>query len=123
MANRWCDGFGRYGGTKAFMLNGSSSQAWAQVDAGFTLSNANPRTGLWNLRMGTGIAGLGVARRVFGAPLSEVLLGKAIFCRELPSNETSDGVLGPGLPGGGVCLFGLQDQANNQQCGIWLGTD
>jgi hypothetical protein len=58
MSSRWCDGFGRYGGDEAKMLNGSSSNAWAQVDLGasdWVLSSVNPRTGNWHLRMTDGL--------------------------------------------------------------------
>lgn len=121
MANRWCDGMGRYGGTLGFMLNGSSSQAWAQVDSNdFSLSTANPRTGTHCLRMGASFTTSQVARRVFGATMSEVLCGVAIFAHSLPTNETSDGLLGNI---GGICLFDFRDQANASQSGIWLGTD
>lgn len=116
MANRWCEGFGRYGGTKSYMLNGSSGQAWAQVDSVFTLSSANPRTGLWHMRM-AGSSGTQNARRVFGAPLTEVYLGKAIYCAGLPAHELSDG------GNDGVFLFSLRDATNVIQCSIWLGTD
>jgi hypothetical protein len=121
MANRWCDGLGRYGGTTALMLNGSSGQAWAQTDGHFALSNANPRTGSWHLRMSTGLSSLNVARRVFGAPLTEVFLGVAIFAHSLPTNETDSGQLN--TSNRGICLFALRDQANSEQCTVWLGTD
>lgn len=113
--NRWADGFGRYGGTTAYMLNGSSSQAWAQVDGGFSLSSANPRTGSWHLRMASDNAP-GVSRRVFGEPLEEVLVGFAIFCHTLPTVETNGAT-------NGTILLSLRDQANTQQCRIYLGTD
>ncbi|HET6536354.1 MAG TPA: hypothetical protein VFG41_09240 [Sphingomicrobium sp.] len=118
MANRWCDGFGRYGGDEAKMLNGSSGQAWAQVDTnGFALSNANPRTGLWHLRL-TPISTIGkTARRVFGAPLTEVFVGKAIYCHDLPASEDSGAFLN------GILLFGFRDQANGEQVRVVLGTD
>lgn len=121
MANRWCDGFGRYGGTLAYMLNGSSGQAWAQVtavgsSAGFSLSNENPRTGNWHLRLFSGF-GEGVARRVFGAALTEVLLGKAICALNLPNTELSGG------DNDAIFLFSLRDATNVVQCSIWLGTD
>lgn len=119
MANRWCDGFGRYGGTKANMLNGSSGQAWAQVDSGFSLSSANPRTGNWHLRLGTG-ATASYARRVFGAPLTEVLFGCAVYCNELPSSEPDNGNVNDF---GATILFELTDQANVQQIIGILGTD
>jgi hypothetical protein len=120
MANRWCDGLARYGGTIAHMLNGSSSQAWAEMTAGFSLSTANPRTGTHSLRLGTSLNTEQIARRVFGAPLGEVYLGFAINCAALPSFE-------PDLGGGnfqtGVYLPILCDQANNPQITFILGTD
>lgn len=117
MANRWCDGLGRYGGTKANMLNGSSSQAWAQVDTPFALSSANPRTGGWHLRQSTGDPVPREARRVFGAQLTEVFLGFAMYCHTLPTDETG----APG--GGGMYICALRDQANNLQCMLYIGTD
>jgi len=109
MANRWCDGFGRYGGDEAKMLNGSSGQAWAQVESGFALSNLNPRTGNWHLRMAGG-PNTSVARRVFGAPLTEVIVGYAAYCHSLPINEL-------------IFLFDFRDQSNGSQISVYLGTD
>lgn len=119
MANKWCDGFGRYGGTEAHMLNGSSGQAWAQVDAGIALSNLNPRTGSWHLRMDADNAPRR-ARRVFGEPLTEVFVGFAVYCHDLPSTE-SHGTTGGGLDGTELCSF--RDQANALQFRLLLGTD
>lgn len=125
MANRWCDGFGRYGTDEAKMLNGSSGQAWAEVGTPvFSLETANPRTGSYHLRMRSGDTGSAIARRVFGAPLTEVWLGRAVYCHALPSEEHI--FSGGGLPDDsnkGTCLFSLRDQSNNGQIGIWLGTD
>lgn len=120
MANKWCDGLGRYGGTEAHMLNGSSGQAWAQIDtSGFSLSNANPRTGTWHLRMVDGVAGAR-CRRVFGEPLTEVFVGFALYLHDLPDTE-SHGTTGGGLDGTELCSF--RDQANNVQCRLLIGTD
>jgi hypothetical protein len=121
MANRWCDGFGRYGGTKSYMLNGSSGQAWAQVDSNFALSNANPRTGNWHLRMVPTVGGKQEARRVFGAPLTEVFLGLAVYCHDLPSGETHGGAIDDDEDGTFLCW--LRDQANERQCRLLLGSD
>ncbi len=122
--NRWCDGFGRYGGTKAFMLNGSSSQAWAQVDANFALSNANPRTGNWHLRLPavTGNVAGQTVRRVFGAPLTEVFIGFAVYADSLPVNE-APALASAGGALNGLCLCSLRDQANVEQIRLMLGTD
>lgn len=117
MANRWCDGFGRYGGDEAKMLNGSSSQAWAEVDSNFTLSSANPRTGTHCLRLSSGSAFNQQARRVFGAPLTEVLIGGAVHFSQLPTQEYNLGL------DGGIALAILRDQSNGNQVGIWVGTD
>lgn len=118
MANRWCDGLGRYLGTTARMLNGSSGQAWAQVDSSFALSNVNPRTGTWHLRLDTSTGGIAAeARRVFGAALTEVFIGFAIYCNDLPASETSTGVTA------GHYLCSLRDASNGHQVEIWLGTD
>ncbi|XUU60637.1 hypothetical protein ACRAQ6_13920 [Erythrobacter sp. HA6-11] len=124
MANRWCDGFGRYGGSKPLMLNGSSSQAWAEVPTDtslVSLSGANPRTGTHCYRYANGVTQR-TTRRVFGAQLTEVFLGCAIYFHTLPTTETSSsGQLTNGS--GGWCLFSLRDQSNGDQCSIWLGTD
>jgi len=103
------------------MLNGSSGQAWAQVTplggtAGFELLSTNPRTGNWHLRLTPGFSE-GVARRVFGAALTEVFLGKALCAHSLPSTEPSSG------GNNGVFLFMLSDATNVVQCSIYLGTD
>lgn len=117
MANRWADGLGRYGGTKSYMLNGSSGQAWAQVDGEFSLSGANPRTGSWHLHMAMGDTGAVYARRVFGAPLTEVFVGFAMYAHTLPTTETTDGSTN------GIFVASLRDQTNAIQCELWLGTD
>lgn len=120
MANKWCDGLGRYGGTEAHMLNGSSGQAWAQVDTGsFSLSNANPRTGTWHLRM-VHDSSSGRCRRVFGEPLTEVFVGFAVYFHDLPVKE-SHGTSGGGLDGTELCSF--RDQSNNVQFRLLVGTD
>lgn len=120
MANRWADGLGRYGGTKSYMLNGSSGQAWAEVDGDFSLSSANPRTGTHCLRLGTSFSTQQDARRIFGTPLTEVFLGCAIYAHTLPTTEGSAYYSG-GV--GDICLFDLRDQTNNSQISIYLGTD
>lgn len=119
MANRWCDGLGRYGGTKAYMLNGSSGQAWADVGGDWSLSSANPRTGSWHLRMVDGTARSEI-RRVFGEPLTEVFFGFGIYCHDLPNSE-SVGTTDGGLTG--VALACFRDVANGRQIRLLLGTD
>ena len=110
MANLWCDGFGRYGGVKANMLNGSSGQAWAAVGSDFALSTANPRTGTHHLRMNVNLQN--PARRVIGEPKTELFWGFAIYCHALPGSEGDNGV-----------CFRIKDQANNTQIYVMLGTD
>jgi hypothetical protein len=117
--NLWLDGFGRYGGNKAFMLNGAANQAWAQVDTHFTLSTANPRTGAYSLRLGVSIFHT-EARRVFGAQLTEVFVALAVNCAALPVSEPDPA---SGASPGGVFLAQLRDQANENQLSFFLGTD
>lgn len=122
MANRWCDGFGRYGGTTAYMLNGSSSNAWAQVDTGgqgWALSTANPRTGTHHLRLTDGTQDNPEVRRVFGEPLTEVFFGQALFFAELPAVEP---VVGTNSLDG-FFLAKFRSQTNATQVSVWLGTD
>jgi hypothetical protein len=117
MANRWCDGFGRYGGSESAMLNGSSGQAWAQVDTGnWLLSSANPRTGTWHMRSGNSV-GEGPLRRVFGTALTEVFVGFACYFSEPPDEEPA------GFSALGVILASFRDAANGSQLNIVLGTD
>lgn len=120
MANRWCDGFGRYGGNKAHMLNGSSGQAWAQIDDDWTLSSLNPRTGTHHLRLDNSLTGTGEVRRVFGAPLSAVYYGHAVHFDVLPSAEPSPDANSGDI---GLCLAAFRDQANGTQVTFFLGTD
>lgn len=101
------------------MLNGSSSQAWAQVDTGFALSTANPRTGTWHLRSSDTVPSSRI-RRVFGEPLTEVFVGFAIYLHDLPTTE-SHGTTSGGLDGVELCSF--RDQANAVQCRLLIGTD
>lgn len=112
MANRWCDGFGRYGGDKTKMLNGSSSQAWANVGSTFSLSNVNPRTGSWHVRLSGSAADGGDLRRVVGEAVTEGIWGFAMHTDALPPEEGEDGV-----------LFAFRDQANVTQFYIVFGTD
>lgn len=119
MANRWCDGFGRYGSDESKMLNGSSSQAWAEVANSFSFSTANPRTGSRALRLGGG-TGAAICRRVFGAALEEVYVGFAINVASLPTTETA-GTTGGGL--GGFILGEFKDQSNARHLRLMLGTD
>lgn len=119
MANRWCDGLGRYGTDESLMLNGSSGQAWAQIDNSFALSTANPRTGTYHLRL-TDSVGPKRIRRVFGDALTEVFIGYALYVADLPNKE-SHGTTGGGLDGTELCSF--RDAANAVQCRLLLGTD
>jgi hypothetical protein len=120
--NRWCDGFARYGGDEAKMLNGSSSQAWAEVETGsaslWNLSSVNPRTGDWHLRLGDLGATNAKVRRVFGAPLTEVLFGQALYFERLPTVEPS-----PGSVQAGFFLAEFRTQANDLMVSVYLGTD
>lgn len=120
--NRWADGFGRYGGDEGAMLNGSSGQAWAQMDTGFasgwSLSTANPRTGTWHLRLGDGIFSP-IVRRVFGNPLNEVFFGQALYFDQLPTVEPDPGT----SSASGFFLAKFRTQANEPMIGIYLGTD
>ena len=116
MANRWIDGFGRYGGDTSKMLNGSSSQAWATVGPKFSLSAANPRTGTHCLRMAAPGELEQNARRVFGAPLEEVYLGFALYCHSLPTEEWNGN-------NNGIYIASLRDQSNRVQIVFYLGTD
>lgn len=117
MANLWCDGLARYGGTISHMLNGSSGQAWAETNAAFALTSANPRTGTHCLRETDGtLSASQRARRVFGAALTEVFFGYALYCEALPSED-------PGTGGVGNFLARFSDTSNNTQISLYLGTD
>lgn len=121
--NRWCDGFGRYGGTISYMLNGSSGQAWAEIDSTsgghFALSTANPRTGDWHLRLSDGSGGPVIARRVFGDTLTEVFFGQALYFEILPTVEPTVG----GGVSGGFIIAGFRTQANEPMITVMCGTD
>lgn len=119
MANRWCDGFGRYGGNESHMLNGSSGQAWADVGGDWSNITTNPRTGSYHMRMVDGI-GRSELRRVFGAALTEVFIGFAVYCHDLPNSESS-GTTDGGLAGVALCC--IRDAANGRQIRVLLGTD
>ena len=118
MANLWCDGFGRYGGDKSKMLNGSSGQAWAQVDAGLSLTTDNPRTGTHCLRLAANSSDEW-ARRIFGGAKEEVLVGQAWHFEELPYAEPTIGI----LASPGVCIGSFRTQANLPQISLFVGTD
>jgi hypothetical protein len=103
------------------MLNGSSSNAWAQVDtgaAGWSLSTANPRTGAYHLRLTDG-AGDAIVRRVFGAPLTEVLFGQALYFDQLPDREPIAGA----AVNNGFFLAKFRTATNAEMVSIFLGTD
>lgn len=121
MSSRWCDGFGRYGGDEAKMLNGSSSQAWAQVDTSgiaYSLETANPRTGNYHLRLTSSTTDSPLARRVFGDTLTEVFFGQALYFQSLPVVEPA-----PGGETDGFFLAKFRSAANATQVSVWLGTD
>lgn len=119
MANRWIDSLGRYGGTKAYMLNGSSSQAWAEVGAYWDLSNANPGMGDWCLRL-VPAATHSEVRRVFGDQLGAVYFGQKVNLSALPYQEHSPGF---NISIRGMFLAAFRDQANGNQVTCWMGTD
>lgn len=118
MANRWIDSLRRYGGTKAFMLNGVANQAWAQVDADFSLAQ-DGAGGEWSLRIGGGV-GEKEARRVFGAASGEVFIGFGLICDVLPTTEPDPDAV---ISNGGFFLAKLRDAANGDQVSVYLGTD
>ena len=107
MANLWSDGFGRYGTDTSNMLNGSSGSAWAEI-SGWTLSSANPRTGTYHLRSSLAT---GLARRVFGAQLTEVFFGYAMHLSRLPPVTRT------------LFLAKFRSQANTDQFTVWVDTD
>lgn len=117
MANLWCDGLARYGGTKSYMLNGSSGQAWAEVDDAFTLSSENPRTGTHCLRMNES-TGTDYARRVFGSNLTEAFFGYAFYASNLPTVDPETGG-----DTDGVILAEFRNASNAAQVSVSLGTD
>lgn len=121
MANKWVESFARYGGDEAKMTNGSSSNAWAEItptgSGGWNLSNSNPRTGSWHLRMDDG-GPSPLVRRVFGAPLTEVFFGQALYFEQLPTVEPA-----PGGERAGFFIAKFRDQANLAMIAVYLGTD
>jgi hypothetical protein len=123
MANRWCDGFGRYGGDESKMLDGSSGSAWAELTGGaagyWFLSNANPRTGNWHMRLDGNPSGDDcLMRRVFGAAKTEVFFGQALYFDQLPVTEP---VIGGNSTGFFLAKF--RTNANAPMISIYLGTD
>lgn len=117
MANRWCDGFGRYGGVEARMLNGSSGSAWAEV-SNCDLVTTNARTGTYCLHItANNLTNDAVARRVFGDTLTEVFFGQAIHFNFLPTAEYLT------LAQPGYVIASFRSQANVRQVSVKVGTD
>jgi hypothetical protein len=114
MSNLWCDGFRRYGGVKARMLEG---KACAQVDGNWNLASANPRTGTHHARLTDALDSCEF-RRVFGAPKSTVMVGMALWLDELPFIEPAIGGTRDGFYVGRFA-----DAANGSQIFIYVGTD
>jgi hypothetical protein len=119
MANLWIDGFARYGGQLARMLESGPSQGWAEVGGIINLSTANPRTGTHSIRF-TSAAAANVARRIFGAQKNEVYVGLAFLCEALPTSEPT--LINSGS--GSYLLLGqFRTQGNLNQVSFFLGTD
>lgn len=83
MATEWIDPLEQYGGIVARMLDG----VWAQV-IGTTLSQANPRTGTYHLRVNVGSNDSG-CRRVLSAETQHCGAGFAFNITRLPTNDRS----------------------------------
>lgn len=110
----WADPLDLYGGDESAMTDG----AWAEIGSGWSLSTANPRTGLYSLRMANGSAG--PARRTLGAAKQVAKLATAMFLEVLP---TSEFVLGVGGIRPALMIHQYRDAANGVQVSIGVGTD
>lgn len=86
MALLWCDGFDHYGTSTAKLLDG----AWAEANAGVSLTTANPRTGTYNLRQWGATTGSTTnLRRVLGGAKTTVGIGGAFYYSALPTGNNS----------------------------------
>jgi hypothetical protein len=83
MALLWFDGFDHYGTDTARMIEGP----YNQVDAAFTLSEVNPRTGVRCLRRDN-TAALSVLKKEFDAGRETVGSGVACYFSALPVNSS-----------------------------------
>jgi hypothetical protein len=104
----------QYGGDESAMTDG----VWAEIGVNWSLSNANPRTGAWHLRMANSSAG--PARITLGAAKAVAGMATAVFLSALPSSEFNVGV--GGVPPG-LMIHQYRSASNQIQLSIAIGTD
>lgn len=119
MALRWGDPFDQYGGDESAMIEGPAG--WAQIDTNqWSLSNANPRTGAWALRLTPGLSDAQIARRVIGDSLAEAKISYGVYCESLPTVESPGNSNNDGRR---IELVSFRDAANAVQLTFVLGTN
>lgn len=113
MALRWFDGMEQYG-TLARMTEGvGGGAAWSEVNAGWTLSTANPATQAYHLHLNEASVKPNLIRRIFGVSSQVVGFGHRFNIAALPASETE----------GYLRLAAFRDVANATQFMLILGTD
>ena len=101
----WCDGFDHYGLDENNMLDG----LYAEVDTVvWNLSTANPRTGTHHMRWTSNTGENFRMRRVFGAALTTVGVGQAMYLPNLPTDNNR------------MLIFQLRDAANAMQLSFYI---
>lgn len=117
MAGLWAEDFYRYPSTANMLLG-----AWAQIDAGWALSSANPpRPGGKHMRLTTGDGGDQLVRRTLVAAKTTAGLATRFYCSALPTCELE-------TPNNsahycGIVLRMWRDPVNGTQVVLALGTD
>ena len=106
MALLHIDGFDHYGLDENNMTDGMYLEVDSQSTSYFTLSTANPRTGTYNLRRGTGFNGTHVVRTALGGEKTTAGQGVAVYFSQLPAFNNT------------YVLYDFRDAANAPQISV-----
>lgn len=118
MALQWMDGFEHYGLLETHMLEGvGGGAAWSQVDNNFDLSNANPATGSYHMRLTDTSTTPDGLRRAYPSASQVSAVGYRMALDDLPATE------GYGWFDTQLSLVDFMDVANDRHCRVAMGTD
>lgn len=111
---RWMDGFEQYG-VSARMLEGvGGAAAWSELNE-VSLTNVNPATGSWHVRMSASDNFSQRMRRALGQSKQVSGLGYRFAMTDLPNSEASGAAL--------MTLVEYRDVLNASQFSVRLGTE
>lgn len=116
---RWMDGFEQYGSDEAALLAGvGGAAAWSEAHSNWSLSTANPATGIRHLRCADTAANAEpTIRRAVGQSKQVVGFGYRFNTADLPAHESYT------EENRQFILAQFRDVANVSQCRVSLGTE